>query len=101
MLFRSRRAFIVLLALVVAVSIKAVGGLLISAFLVIPACAARLVSRQVNHYVALSAGLGAGCAVLGLVLAAWLDLPSGPAVVVVQLVAFLVALALASWRSGG
>jgi zinc/manganese transport system permease protein len=92
---RHRLLFIVLLAVVVAISIKAVGVLLISAFVVIPACASRLVSGHFGPYVLLSAGLGAGCAVLGLLLSALLDLPSGPAVVAVQLAGFLTALALA------
>jgi zinc transport system permease protein len=90
-----RLLFIVLLAVVVAISIKAVGVLLISAFVVIPACASRLVSVQFNVYVALAAGLGAVCAVLGLLLSGSLNLPSGPCVVLMQLVGFLLALALA------
>jgi zinc/manganese transport system permease protein len=90
-----RLLFIVLLAVVVAISIKAVGVLLISAFVVIPACASRLVSVQFNSYVALAAGLGAICAVLGLLLSGSLNLPSGPCVVLMQLVGFLLALALA------
>ncbi len=90
-----RLLFIVLLAVVVAISIKAVGVLLISAFVVIPACASRLVSVQFNVYVALAAGLGSICAVLGLLLSGSLNLPSGPCVVLMQLVGFLLALALA------
>ena len=95
-----RVLFLVLLAVVVAISIKAVGVLLISAFVVIPACAARLLSRGFGQYVGLAAGLGAGCAVTGLLLSALLDLPSGPSVVAVQLAGFLAALAVAG-RSGG
>jgi len=97
---RHRLLFIVLLAVVVAISIKAVGVLLISAFVVIPACASRLVSRRFPHYVLLASGLGAGCAVVGLLLSALLDLPSGPAVVVVQLAGFLAALASAPRGQG-
>ena len=95
-----RLLFVILLAVVVALSIKAVGVLLISAFVVIPACASRLVSRRFPHYVLLASGLGAGCAVVGLLLSALLDLPSGPAVVVVQLAGFLAALALAPRGQG-
>jgi len=91
-----RLLFIVLLAVVVAISIKAVGVLLISAFVVIPACASRLVSRHFNGYVALAAGLGGVCAVFGLLLSGSFNLPSGPCVVIVQLLGFLVALALAA-----
>jgi zinc/manganese transport system permease protein len=93
-----RLLFLMLLAVVVAISVKAVGVLLISAFVVIPACASRLVSRRFDTYVALAAGLGAACAVLGLLLSATFALPSGPSVVIAQLVGFLTALAVAPWR---
>lgn len=86
-----RTAFIVLLALVVGVSIKAIGVLLVSAFVVIPACAARLLSRTFNDYVLFSAGLGALSAVFGMILSAGFNLPSGPSIVVTQLVIFLIA----------
>lgn len=90
-----RLLFVILLAVVVALSIKAVGVLLISAFVVIPACASRLISRRFSTHVALSAGFGAASAVLGLLASAWFNLPSGPSVVIVQLLGFLAALALA------
>lgn len=87
-----RTTFVVLLSLVVGVSIKAIGVLLISAFIVIPACTARLISRKFSHYVCFSAILGALSAVLGMVVSAWLNLPSGPSIVVVQLIIFLITL---------
>ncbi|CAK6693327.1 metal ABC transporter permease [Synechococcus sp. CCY9201] len=90
---RQRLLFVVVLAVVVAVSIKAVGVLLISAFVVIPACAARLVSRHFGGYVLLAAALGSGGAVVGVLASAFLNLPSGPCVVIVQLLGFLLALA--------
>jgi zinc/manganese transport system permease protein len=89
-----RTAFIVLLSLVVGVSIKAIGVLLVSAFVVIPACASRLLSRTFTNYVWLSAGLGAFSAVLGMFLSALFNLPSGPSIVTTQLAIFLVAFAL-------
>jgi zinc/manganese transport system permease protein len=91
---RHRLAFIVLLAVVVAVSIKAVGVLLISAFVVIPACAGRLVSRHFPVYALVSASLGGGCALLGLLGSGLTNLPSGPCVVIVQFAGFLLALAV-------
>jgi len=87
-----RTVFIVLLALVVGVSIKAIGVLLVSAFIVIPASAARLVSRTFNQYVVFSSVLGAVSAVLGMIFSAGFDLPSGPSIVVTQLAIFLLAL---------
>jgi len=89
-----RLLFVILLAVVVAVSIKAVGVLLISAFVVIPACAGRLLSRRFPLYVLSSSALGGGCALLGLLGSGLTDLPSGPCVVIVQFAGFLVALLL-------
>ena len=89
-----RLAFIVLLALVVAASIKAVGVLLISAFVVFPACSSRLVSRRFPVYVFLSSLLGGSCALIGLLGSGLTNLPSGPCVVVVQFLAFLLTLLL-------
>jgi zinc/manganese transport system permease protein len=93
-----RTAFIVLLSLVVGISIKAIGVLLVSAFVVIPACAARLLSRTFTNYVVLSAGLGALSAVVGMVVSAAFNLPSGPSIVATQLVIFLMAMALPRLR---
>jgi zinc/manganese transport system permease protein len=93
---RQRLLLLLLLSLVVALSIKAVGVLLISAFLVIPPCASRLISRRFDHYVLLASLLGAGTAVAGLLASAAWDLPSGPSVVVSQLLTFLLALSLAA-----
>jgi zinc/manganese transport system permease protein len=93
-----RTAFIVLLSLVVGVSIKAIGVLLVSAFVVIPACAARLLSRTFTNYVVLSAGLGALSAVGGMFISAAFNLPSGPSIVATQLAIFLTAMVLPRLR---
>ncbi|PZV18810.1 MAG: ABC transporter permease [Pseudanabaena sp.] len=94
-----RTIFIVLLSLVVGISIKAIGVLLVSAFVVIPACSARMLSHTFIHYVWLSAALGALSAVIGMVISAWFNLPSGPSIVATQLIIFLTAMALPSLHS--
>ena len=91
-----RLAFIVLLAVVVAVSIKAVGVLLISAFVVIPACAGRLLCRRFPFYIFTSAIIGGICALIGLLASGLINLPSGPSVVMVQFSGFILALILSS-----
>ncbi|MEM6256329.1 MAG: metal ABC transporter permease [Cyanobacteria bacterium P01_D01_bin.156] len=93
-----RTAFIVLLSLVVGISIKAVGVLLISAFVVIPACAARLLSRTFVQYILISSTLGALGAVFGMIVSALFDLPSGPSIVAVQFVIFLFAMLVSNTR---
>jgi zinc transport system permease protein len=96
-----RLAFIILLGVVVAVSVKAVGVLLISAFVVIPACASRLVSRRLPAYVLGSSLLGGVCALVGLLASGLTNLPSGPCVVIVQFSGFLLALLVSQFRRSG
>ena len=93
-----RTAFIVLLSLVVGVSIKAIGVLLISAFVVIPACAARHLSRTFVQYILISSGLGALGAVVGMTVSAFFDLHSGPSIVTTQFVIFLLAMLTSNTR---
>ena len=85
-------AFIILLGIVVSVSIKSVGVLLISAFVVIPACAGRLISRKFSSYIVFSMVLGGLCALFGLILSGFFNLPSGPSIVILQFFAFLFSL---------
>jgi len=94
-----RTAFIVLLSLVVGVAIKAIGVLLVSAFIVIPACSARLLSQNFTTYAIASAVIGAIGALTGIILSALFNLPSGPSIVIMQLVFFLSAIALSHLNS--
>ncbi|MCG6883511.1 MAG: metal ABC transporter permease [Silicimonas sp.] len=69
------------LAVVVAVAIKVVGALLISALLIIPASAARPLASTPERMAQAAAGVGALSALLGL-WAAWIfDTPAGPSIV--------------------
>ncbi|ARJ68830.1 metal ABC transporter permease [Paracoccus contaminans] len=78
---REQWALNIALALVVAVGIRIVGALLISAMLIIPAAAARPLSRSPEAMVALTALAGVA-ATLGGLGAAWrLDTPSGPTII--------------------
>jgi len=74
--------------------------LLISAFVVIPACASRLVSRRLSLYVLGASLLGGLCALVGLLGSGLTNLPSGPCVVIVQFTGFLLALLMSLRRSG-
>ncbi len=84
-----RYLFVVLLSLTVAVSIKAVGILLVNAFLVIPAATSKLLSQQFSPYLAISMLLGALSSVVGMGVSGVFNFPSGPSIVLVQFVLFL------------
>jgi zinc transport system permease protein len=79
---RERMVLVVALAVVVAVALKVVGALLIAAMLIIPAAAARSLSRTPEAMAGLAVGIGALAGVGGLSLSLWQDTPAGPSIIV-------------------
>ncbi len=78
-----------LLASVIAVSIKIIGVLLISALLIIPAATARIRSKTPT-LMAISASLFASSAIVGGLLLSWFaDSPAGPSIVLFSFVIFI------------
>ena len=78
---RERLILVVALAMVVAVAIKVVGALLIAAMLIIPAAAARALSRTPEAMAATAIVIGAVSALAGLSLSLWQDTPAGPSII--------------------
>jgi len=97
---RERLVLTVALALVVAVAIKVVGALLIAAMLIIPAAAARALSRTPEAMAALATGIGGLAAFLGLQLSLWQDTDAGPSIVVAAAVIFALAAVAGQLRRG-
>ncbi len=91
-----RTLFIVLLAVVIAVAMKIVGILLVMAFLVVPAVAARPLSRTPERMVILTALIAIASVCAGLWLSAVADTPGGPSIVLVM--SLLAGLSL-SWAA--
>ena len=89
-----------LLAACVVAVLPAVGALLVSTLLVVPAATARLLTESLGALLATAVALAATEGVVGLLLAYHLDLPPGPAIAIVGGGAFaLAALASAApWR---
>ncbi len=91
-----------LLAVTIVVAVKVVGIVLISAFLVIPAAAARLVVRRFAAMTRFSVLFGSLSVFFGLWGSYLLDVPSGAAIVLLQTGIFLACLAFSSLgRSAG
>lgn len=84
----------VLVAVTVVVAVKVVGVMLIAAFLVIPAAAARMAARTFFGMTLISVGVGVASTVVGLFASYRFDAPSGATIILVQAAAFLVALLL-------
>jgi zinc transport system permease protein len=93
-----RYLFVVCLSLAVAVSIKAVGILLVNAFLVIPASTAKLLSHQFTRFLWVSVGLGVLSSVLGMLVSGLWNFASGPSIVLVQFLLFLAVLSFTKIR---
>ena len=78
---RERLILTLALAVVVAVALKVVGALLIAAMLIIPAAAARALSRTPEAMAGLAVVFGMLAALIGLALSLWQDTPAGPSIV--------------------
>ncbi|MUG95721.1 iron chelate uptake ABC transporter family permease subunit [Scytonema sp. UIC 10036] len=93
-----RYCFVVLLSLAVAVAIKAVGVLLVNAFLVIPASTAKLMSHHFRWFIILSVIVGSTSSFAGIIVSGLFNFASGPSIVLVQFVLFLAVFSLVQFR---
>jgi zinc transport system permease protein len=86
-------AFMLLMALAVALGMKIVGILLIVSLLIIPAAAARQLARSPEQMALLAALAGAFAVALGLAASLAWDTPAGPSIVVAAALLFVLSLA--------
>lgn len=84
-----RYVFVVLLSLAVAVAIKAVGVLLVNAFLVIPASTAKLMSHHFSRFLVMSVIVGSISSIAGIIVSGIFNFASGPSIVIVQFLLFV------------
>ena len=91
-------AFMLLIALTVALAMKIVGILLIASLLIIPAAAARRLARTPEQMAVLASLAGVLAVVGGLFGSLEWDTPSGPSIVVAALAVFLLGQAIAAMR---
>lgn len=82
------------LAVVVALAIRVVGSLLISAMLIVPAAAARTWARTPERMAAGAALIAAASVILGLWASLRLDTPAGPSIVTAAAIFFVASQAL-------
>lgn len=91
---------LVLLAVVIVISLRAVGVALVIAQLVTPAATAYLLTRRLPNMMLLSALLGAFSGAVGLYLSYYVDISSGPAIVLVETALFALVYAFSVGRHG-
>ena len=90
--------FMLLVAAVVALAMKIVGVLLVTALIVIPAVTARRIARSPEQMAVAAPFAGVLAVGLGLALSLVLDTPSGPSIVVAAFALFLAATAAMGLR---
>jgi ABC-type Mn2+/Zn2+ transport system permease subunit len=91
-------ALLVLLALTIIISLESVGIVLVAALLVTPAATAFQLTRRFPSMLALSAGIGAFCAVAGLYASYYLQAASGATIVLLATLLFFIAMAIGRRR---
>ncbi|MDX1756933.1 MAG: zinc ABC transporter permease subunit ZnuB [Marinobacter sp.] len=91
---RLRLTLMLMFSLVIAVAMKIVGVLLITALLIIPAATARRLARTPEHMVILAVTIAMVSVVGGLSLSWYGDTPAGPSVVVAAFLLFLLTYGL-------
>jgi ABC-type Mn2+/Zn2+ transport system permease subunit len=91
-------AMLGMVALTVVVSFQTVGTLLVFGMLIAPPATAALVVRRIGAMMAVAAGLGMASVAAGLLLSYHYDLAAGASIVLVEVVAFFVALTVQSLR---
>ena len=84
--------FVVLIALVVMLSIKWVGILIINALLILPAASARNLASNMREYHLFSIIIAMFSGILGLILSYSLSLATGPTIVIIAAIIFFITL---------
>ena len=90
-ILRVRMVFMMLMALMIAVAMKVVGILLITAMLIIPAAAARRFSQSPESMVSVAIAIGVLAVVAGLFASMHWDSPAGPSIVLVAMLLFFIS----------
>ena len=81
-------AFVVIVAVVVMMSIKWVGILLINSLLILPAASARNIARNSKQYLLLSVVISIICSVAGLLVSFYADTSAGATIVTISAIVF-------------
>ena len=91
-------ALAALAAVTIALSMRVVGILLVAALMVLPVSAAGRIAWSMRSTLVLSTGIGLACAIAGLTISYYADLPPGGTIVLTAAGVYLVALGMSAVR---
>ena len=90
---------LILIAVTIVISLQAVGIVLVVAMITTPAATAQLLVKRFTAMIQLAALIGVSAAIVGLYVSYSLDIASGAAIVILETLLFLLALAFTTIRS--
>jgi zinc transport system permease protein len=100
--FWMETSFVIILAIIVAVSIRLMGILMINSLLILPAAAARNLANSVRAYTFWSIAISLVCGILGLIFSYYLGTATGATIVLFCAGCYVIAaISGRSWRGEG
>jgi len=84
----------ILISLIIVLSVKIIGVVLISSYLVLPAAIARLYSRTFFQMTIISIIVGISTGLISIILSVILDLPTSAVIIIFQSIVFLISITL-------
>ncbi len=84
--------YLLSIAVVVALGVYLVGGLITAALIAIPSASAKNIGKNMNAYKIWAVIFGIGSTIIGIFLANFLNLPAGPLIIVVNAILFLLSI---------
>lgn len=85
--------YLLLISGVVALGVKFLGTLLTGAMVIIPAVTAKNLARNITGFQIISIIIGAAATIIGILIARYLSMPSGPVVVLTAIAIFIISFA--------
>ena len=85
--------FVILIAVIVMISIRWIGILLINSLLILPAAASRNIAKNMRSYHLLSVILSMFSGIVGLILSYYWNIPTGPMIVIISGIIYFVTFA--------
>jgi zinc transport system permease protein len=74
--------FLILISVVVVTSVKIIGAILVTSLLITPGVTARLFAKSINQMLIISTIIGVFSTFTGIIISYYLNIPSGPAIVI-------------------
>lgn len=86
--------FVIMIAVIVMISIRWIGILLINSLLILPAASSRNITKNMRSYHALAVIFSIFSGIVGLILSYYYDIPTGPMIVIISGLIYFITFAL-------